>query len=387
MSATKTSPFCKGDRVSVVDKKLKIVQIITNMEHMGGAQIHVRDLANYLQSEGHTIHIVTGADGNAHQLHDNISIHCVQHLIRDLRPIDDVKAFMEIRKLLKMLKPDLVATHSSKAGIVGRMAAKSLHIPVIFTAHGWSFTDGVVSSKKVFYRFVERIAGQFTSGVIAVSEYDRQLALQQKVLPDRKIVCIQNGVPELVKHKRAVASSKTLNLVMVARFAHPKKQMDLLQSLCHLQHLDWTMQFVGDGPELENAKRFAKASGIADRVRFEGRQEDVTTILERANIFILVSQYEGLPLSVLEAMRAGLPIIATNVGGMEEAVTTDNGILVRVGDLVGLQKAIEKLVVDYDLRIEMGKRGRELFKERFTFQKMMNETVDYYKSIVGREDR
>ncbi|MFD1205217.1 glycosyltransferase family 4 protein [Sporosarcina contaminans] len=373
--------------MSAVDTKLKIVQIITNMEHMGGAQIHVRDISNYLQTEGHSIHVVTGAGGNAHQLLETISIHRVHHLIRDLRPIDDVKAFLEVRKLLKILKPDLVATHSSKAGIVGRMAAKSLHIPVVFTAHGWSFTDGVSSSKKVFYRFVERIAGQFTSGIIAVSEYDRQLAIQQKVLPDWKIICIQNGVPELVEHKKASASTKNLNLVMVARFAHPKKQIDLLQSLCHLQHLDWTMHFVGDGPEMEKAKRFAKESGIADRVRFEGRLEDVTKILDIADIFLLISQYEGLPLSVLEAMRAGLPIIATNVGGVQEAVTTKNGILVPAGDLIELQKAIEKLIEHPELRIEMGKWGSEIFKERFTFQKMMNETVDYYKSIVGREDR
>lgn len=353
---------------------------------MGGAQIHVRDVATHLKSRGYDVHLITGGKVNVHNSHENIAIHTVRHLVRELNPFSDLKAFFEMRKLLKIIGPDLVATHSSKAGIIGRLAATSLHIPVIFTAHGWSFTDGVRTPKKIIYRLVEKIAGYFSSGVIAVSEYDRGLALSHNVISEDKIICIQNGVHDVIEPQRTKEETEEIRLIMIARFAHPKMQLQLLESLANLKHIGWTMQFVGDGPEKGKAEQYAIENGFIHKVHFEGWRQDIDELLAKSHIFILISKYEGLPLSILEAMRAGLPIIATDVGGVKEAVTAENGILVPVDDSQALTNALERLMGDPDLQNRMGLKGRKLFEEKFTFSKMMEETLAYYKAIVGRHD-
>lgn len=360
--------------------------MITRMDTVGGAQIHVRDIAIYLNNQGNDVHLITGGMGNVHHSLENIPIHTVRHLVRELNPFSDMKAFFEMRKLLKEIDPDLVATHSSKAGIIGRLAAASLRIPVIFTAHGWSFTDGVPILKKMIYRWVEKIVGYFTSGVIAVSQYDKSLAIKRKVLSEGKIICIQNGVHEVRKSNRVKEETEVIRLVMIARFAHPKMQLQLLVSLQKLRHLVWTMHFVGDGPEKGKAEQYAIENGIIQRVHFEGWRQDVDDMLAKSDIFILLSEYEGLPLSILEAMRAGLPIIATDVGGVKEAVTSENGILVHVDDSPALTEALERLIGNRELQMKMGAYGRRLYEEKFTFYKMMEETLAYYKTIAGKHD-
>ena len=371
--------------MSSTDVKLKIVQVITRMDHAGGAQIHVRDVVSYLQRQGHPVHLITGAMENIHQGFGHIPTYHVNKLVRELRPLADVRAFFETRKILKMIDPDIVATHSSKAGIIGRLAAKSLRIPVIFTAHGWSFTEGMPNPKRAIYRLIEKLAGVFTDRVIAVSEYDKQLAIRRKVIHERKIISIQNGVHDYpLKHPKVF--NAVPRLTMIARFDIPKKQINLLESLSKLKHLEWTMHFVGDGTEKLKAEQYANELGIAHRVFFEGWRKDVETVLEKSDIFLLISGYEGLPLSILEAMRAGLPIIATEVGGVKEAVKVGNGILVETDDHEGLKSAIERLIKDKDLRTQMGTKSRKLFEEQFTFAKMMEETMSLYWTIARKEE-
>lgn len=124
---------------------MKIVQVITRMDTIGGAQLHVRDLCIALMEKGHSVYVVTG--GNVTLYKELDTIHC-QSLIRNLNVVADIKAFVKVRHIIKNIQPDIIATHSSKAGVIGRLAGWSLRIPTIFTAHGWSFTEGVEAKKK-----------------------------------------------------------------------------------------------------------------------------------------------------------------------------------------------------------------------------------------------
>lgn len=369
------------------EQRLTIAQVITRMDTVGGAQIHVRDIATSLQRQGHVVHLITGEQENVHSGLESVPIHSVRHLVRDLRPYSDIRAYVDLKRLLKKIAPDIVATHSSKAGIIGRLAAWSLRIPVVFTAHGWSFTEGVPNLQKRFYRWIEKITGSFSSGVIAVSEYDQKLALKHKVISNRKLVCIQNGVPDVDKPQMMRQPNEEIRLIMIARFAPPKMQLRLVEALSDLKTLPWIMHFVGDGPMKEVVENCAINKGISDRVLFEGWHSNVEQLLATSDVFILLSEFEGLPLSILEAMRAGLPIIATDVGGVREAVTAENGFLVHKEDFVTLKEAIQQLVEDEELRSKMGAKGRELYEKKFTFDNMMDKTLAYYKSIAGKDER
>ena len=365
---------------------MKIVQIITQMDTIGGAQIHVRDLSVGLANSGHKVYLVAGGTKNIHSVveENNVDVIYSQSLIRKLNIRSDIKAIIEIRKILIEIQPDLVATHSSKAGIVGRIAGWTLRIPTVFTAHGWSFTDGVPAQRKRIYKIFEKIIGRISDGVITVSEYDRELAIKHKVLPKNKVHTIHNGVHDLPVNKKLFFSEEPPTIIMVARFAAPKRQLQLLTALNQLRHIQWEMSFAGDGPLLQEAEEFVERENLSDRVDFLGNRDDITELLHKSSIFVLLSDWEGLPLSILEAMRCGLPILASDVGGVKEAIIqSENGYLIPKNDFNELLNKLNFMLTSPPaVRLKMGDRSRKLYEENFTYEKMYKETLAYYTKIA-----
>ena len=361
---------------------MKIAQVITRMDILGGAQVHVRDLSKQLVSLGCEVSIVTGPGMYAHHKLDIPCYHSTS-LRREIRPFKDVRAIFEVRKILKEIRPDIVATHSSKAGLIGRIAAWSLRIPTVFTAHGWAFTEGVVTKKRMFYIAIEKVIGKITDQVITVSHYDRQLAISNRVLPKHKIKTVHNGVLPLLQTTQLNRDNAQINILMVARFDAPKRQLNLIRACEKLSELPWQLSFVGEGKNLEEAFRYVEKRKLADRVMFYGGMNNVEIPLSKSQLFVLLSDYEGMPLSILEAMQQGLPIIASDVGGVKEAVIDSvNGFLIPKGNNQLLLQRLTQLLTNVSLRESMGKRSRELFEEKFTFNRMITETKAVYIEAV-----
>ena len=364
---------------------MKIAQVITRMDILGGAQVHVRDLSNQLVSLGCEVSIVTGPGMYAHHKLD-VPCYQIPSLRREIRPFEDVRAIYEVRKILKEIRPDIVATHSSKAGLIGRIAAWSLRIPTVFTAHGWAFTEGVVTKKRMFYIAIEKMIGKITDQVITVSHYDRQLAISNRVLPKHKIKTVHNGVLPIKQTEQLNQNKSPVNILMVARFDVPKRQLNLIRACEKLGDIPWHLSFVGDGTKLEEAQRYVGKRNLHDRVLFYGGMDFIEIPLSKSNVFVLLSDYEGLPLSILEAMQVGLPIIATDVGGVKEAVIdSDNGFLIPKGSEVLLRQRLTQLLTDVSLRESMGQRSKELFIEKFTFKKMLTETKEVYEVVIQNQ--
>ena len=170
---------------------------------------------------------------------------------------------------------------------------------------------------------------------------------------------------------------------MVARFAQPKQQLRLLKALTKLQQLEWEILFAGDGPLLKEAQCFVDSEGLNDRVQFVGNRHDITAILQKSDIFLLLSDWEGLPLSILEAMQCGLPIIASDVGGVNEAVKHSvNGYLIPPKDEGELVDKLTALLMSSSLRLQMGEQSRLLYEQHFTFEQMHDKTFAYYEKII-----
>lgn len=355
------------------------------MDTVGGAQVHVRDMAVGLKKSGHDIYLVTGGEENIHDAikENKIELFYCKHLIRNLNLPSDIKAVLELRKIVKEIQPDLIATHSSKAGILGRITGWMLGIPTIFTAHGWSYSGGIPSKKRRLYVIFEKIIGRISNGVITVSEYDNELALRHKVLPPEKLIRIHNGVHDIESAKRTKYRDGTPNIIMVARFAPPKKQLELIKALYQIRHIQWNVSFAGDGPLLQEAKSFVHSRGLSDRVSFLGNRQDIKEILHQSDLFVLLSDWEGLPLSILEAMRGSLPIVASDVGGVKEAVIhSENGFLITKDNCNELVEKLVVMLVSPSLRMNMGKRSRQFYEEKFTFENMYSQTVTYYKEMI-----
>jgi glycosyltransferase involved in cell wall biosynthesis len=364
---------------------MRIVHIITRSDNVGGAQIHVRDLSVTALEQGHRVTVLTGGVG---PFTEDLSEHgvpwvSIPRLARPIHPLNDWLAFGQIRKALRRLQPAVTSAHSSKAGLLGRLAAWSLGRPVIFTAHGWAFHPSLPRHQALLYRKVETLGAKFAKRIITVSEFDRQLALRSGVAPAHKLVTVHNGIPDVPVTLRAAADGMVPRLIMVARFEAPKDHRTLFQALAGLRDMPWELDLIGDGPLLGDAENQAAALGISERVRFWGSRKDVAERLAKSDVFLLLSDREGFPISILEAMRAGLPVVASAVGGIPEAVEDGvSGFLVPPRDPETLRDRIHRLLAEPALRRRLGDGGRRRYEQEFTLSHSFSKTLQVYKDAL-----
>ena len=366
---------------------MRVVNLVTRSEPIGGAQVHVRDLVSVLLSQGHEPVVMTSGTGTYTDALRAAGVQTIilKHLDVPINPWRDLRALREIRSVLRELRPDLVATHSSKAGVLGRLACWSLGIPVVFTAHGWAFTPGVPSRKAGMYRWIERLVAPLASRIITVSEFDRRLALERRVSSPEKIVTVHNGMPDVAPELRADPAGSPVRFTMVARFEPQKDHRTLLHALAGLSHHAWHLDLIGDGPLLAESQALGRSLGLADRIQFWGQRKDVAALLARAQVALLITNWEGFPLSILEAMRAGLPVVSSDVGGIAESVQEGStGFLVSQGDVEGLRRRLERLLTDSELRVRLGRNGRERYERHFTLTHSVEKTLEIYREIVIR---
>lgn len=364
---------------------LNIVYIITRSDVLGGASVHLLDLAKGMINQGHQVHILVGGTGTfTDELKkNNINFNSLKHLKREISLVHDLLGFWEIRKYLKQLNPDIVHCHSSKAGLLGRLVAKSLNLPVVFTAHGWAFTEGISSKKQKIYSSLERFLAKASDHIITVSEYDRQHGFKYDVGSPEIVETIHNGVPDIKIPNYIKNFDPIVKLIMVARFEDPKDQYFLIQALCKLPlQLNWKIDFLGEGPNLQKCKNLVNKNNLGNKVIFHGQSIKVKEFLNDADIFILISNYEGFPLTILEAMSVGLPIIASDVGGVKESVQSTNGYLIPRGDLNTLVESLKDLIVDKNLRQQIGQGSRELYENLFSFNIMLKKTLNVYNTVL-----
>jgi len=347
----------------------------------------VRDLAIALKERGEQVTVLAGSRGVLFEALEErkVSWRQLKNLTHPINPFLDLKALHEVKEILREIKPDLVTTHSNKAGLIGRLAAKALKVPVIHTSHGFLFGGRAHSIPGYFFRLAEKIASGAADRVICVAASEYNLALDLKVIKPAKLSIVHNGIPDFNHEYQAEPEKNPPRLISVARFAAPKDHLTLLRALAGLNHLPWTLDLVGDGPKLKDAEKLTNHPLLAGRVKFWGTYGAVHELLAESSIFILSSRREGFPISILEAMRAGLPVIAAEVGGIGEAVVDgETGYLIPAGDSLTMRKRICALLEDPQLRKKMGARGRERFLERFTLVRMAENTLDIYREVVDQ---
>jgi glycosyltransferase involved in cell wall biosynthesis len=364
---------------------LRIAYVITRSDLIGGAQVHVRDMAAALTRHGHQPVVLTGGSGPfTDALRDaGVETISLKHLRAPISPRRDVLALGELCSVLRHLRPHLVSVHSSKAGVLGRVAARVLGLPVIHTAHGWSFTPGIPQREASVYSWIERLAAPFATRIITVSEFDRQLALAHRLAAADKIVTVHNGMPDIDPGLVADPAHSPVRFAMIARFEPQKDHLTLFRALAGMEE-PWLLDLIGDGPLLPDAQSMVRELGLAERVRFWGQRMDVAVRLARVQVALLITNWEGFPRSILEAMRAGLPVVASGVGGVPESVTDgETGYVVAQGDVEGLRRRLRQLAAEPGLRLRMGRRGRQRYEENFTLERTVEKTLAVYHQILA----
>jgi glycosyltransferase involved in cell wall biosynthesis len=219
--------------------------------------------------------------------------------------------------------------------------------------------------------------------VICVCDFERRLALEKRIAPAERLLVVYNGVRDVPVELRSHPEDAPARIVSVARLEAPKDQATLLEALARLRPLAWRLDLAGDGPREQEMRALAKRLGVAERVHFHGYLPDPAPLLARAQVFALASRSEGLPRSILEAMRAGLPVVATDVGGVSEAVADGvSGSLVPRDDPEALSQALASLLAEPSRRARLGAAARRTYESRFRLERMVETTAGIYDTVV-----
>ncbi|MEM9564343.1 MAG: glycosyltransferase [Actinomycetota bacterium] len=359
------------------------VLLVITLAAIGGAQNHVLDLAEELAVD-HEVTLAVGEDGPlvaaVRRLGHRVEV--LPELGRAIDPFRDGKAVAALGRLIDDVRPDLVHAHSSKAGLVARLAARRRSIPCLFTAHGWVFAPNVPAATRSAVWASELAGARLGTGVICVSERDAGLARRWLGLAADRTWVVPYGIT--AEGPMATPADEPVRILMPARFQQQKDHRTLLQAIANLDDLDFEVHLAGDGPLRPEMEELAQSLDVAGKVVFLGDRTDVAELLARSQICVLSTNYEGLPISILEAMRARLPVVATDVGGVaEEVVDGVTGRVVAHADPVGLAAALGELIADPGRRERMGRAGRARFDEHFRRDLMMRRIRRVYRWAVG----
>lgn len=315
---------------------------------------------------------------------------------REIFPLLDLIAFFKLCFYIKKGKHDIVHTHSSKAGFLGRIAARLMRVRVVIhTPHCFCFeAQDMHRIKKSFYFHIEKLAALFCDKIIAVSESQKKDILALGLTDERKVITIENGVDvykfgnngiNILKKKQELGldnGSTILGTVGVLNESKGHRYIIEAVSKILAEGFDVRLIIAGEGILHKDLDTLRASLGLDSRVKLLGFREDIAELLSLMDIFVFPSLWEGMSLALLEAMACGLPVISTDVHGAVDLIgNNQRGILVQRKDVQGLVDAIRYLVSDPNKAKRMGEEARELIGKNYTLEKQVERIQGLYISI------
>ncbi len=368
---------------------MKVLQVITKGE-TGGAQSHVRTLCAALSAQGVAVQAAIGGTGPLSPLGRDLEalglrVHGIPVLDNGLRPVRLLRATRDLLRIVRTESPDLLHAHSAMAGVAARIAGALSGVPVIYTVHGFAFKAGNAWPRRAVAWTTEALLAPLTRRMVCVSEHERALA-RSLPLPGGRLVTVVNGVDDIAAPADAPAWKREgSSIAMVARMAPPKRHDLLLHALARLR--DTTGQtgsasLLGDGPDRPAHEALAARLGLQTSVDFQGDVDDVPAQLARHGIFVLMSDHEGLPISLIEAMRAGMAIVASDLPGVRELLPDPGHALLVPADAEALAAALRQLMESPALRARLGAAARRRYEQHYTAERMGSAVRGVYAAAL-----
>jgi glycosyltransferase involved in cell wall biosynthesis len=389
--------------------KIKIIHIVTRMDKGGSAE-NTLLTARGLDREIYDVALVRGlsvesnmTDDEAGAVEESVReaeregarVVTVSSLVRRVSPFYDLKAFFALIKILRHEHPDIVHTHTSKAGILGRWAAFFARVPIIIhTPHGHVFWGYFGRCKVLFCIILERLTACITDKIIALTDQEKKDHFHFRIALEDKFSVVHSGInldkffntsvdPAAMKRSLEIPEG---NLVVgtAGRLTHVKGHRYLIEAAGRIVdvRLDTTFVFLGDGEVLNELKNMAFRLGIEENVKFLGWRQDVADVMSAFDVFVLPSLNEGMGRVLVEAMAMGKPIVASDVGGISDLVIHGkNGYLVPVGDVETLAVRIKELLDDPGKREEMGNTGRR-YAAGYSSEAMVKKIDQLYRELA-----
>lgn len=395
-------------------KKTKVLRII-NRFNLGGPTFNAAYLTKYLGDDFETLLVGGDKDDTEESstfILDQLGLKpiIIPEMRRDIGLKEDKIAYQKLKKIIQEFKPDIVHTHASKAGTLGRMAASKCKVPVVVhTFHGHVFHSYFGKTKTLVFKNIERYLARKSTAIIAISDIQKQeLSSEHKICKPSKIRVIPLGFDlsrfqENLEEKRISFRKKYLladdeiAIGIIGRLVPIKNHrffIDAIHQLIKKTNKKVRVFIIGDGEEKENILNYCYQLNI-DFIEFTKEQEKATITftswikeIDWANagldIIALSSLNEGTPVSLIEAQASNKPIVTTNVGGVENVVLTNQtAFIVSPNDLNGFYNALLKLVEDDELRLEMGQEGWNHVREKFHYTRLVNDMQKLYVSLLN----
>lgn len=358
---------------------------VVTLAEVGGAQSYVRDLLPATR-EAFDVAVAAFGDGPLRTAcaEGNIPFVPLRHVRREISPLRDLRGLAELVQLFRRLRPDIVHLNSSKAGVLGRIAAAVSRVPVrVFTVHGWAFKAEPGIKSRV-YLWADRLVRPLTTMIICVSQTERSVGLAAGTCSAAHTTVIPNAVDVGSALPHAARGGNVVELVSVGRLAEPKDFSSLLEALALLPAGAAHMRILGDGPQRPLVESLIAGLGLNGGAELVGEVPDVRPYLAQADVFVLSSRSEGMPIAVLEAMAASLPVVASAVGGLHEVVVDGRtGLLTPAADPGALAAALGRLVADPGLRARLGEAGRERAERHFSLPSWQEAHLRLYHDLLA----
>lgn len=381
--------------------KIKVLHIITRLDR-GGSSENTLLTCLGLDEQRYEVTLMAGETKNpllsliGEAKRTGVRFVFIPNLVRDIHPLKDILALIKITKVLRKEAFDIVHTHSSKAGLLGRLAAKLAAVPIIIYApHGHIFYGYFNPLLTKIFVAIEKLAARFTDKIITLSEKGKKEQIKFKIAPDEKFVGIHSGVrfdnfssvsrDRKAKRKELTLPADSLLIGTVGRLVPIKGQRYLIEAMAYLKDAipNLILLFVGNGPLQQDLEMQAQDLKISDQVRFLGLREDVPEILSILDLFVLPSINEGMGRALLEAMALAIPVVATDVGGTSDLVIDGKtGLLVRPQDPRALASAMLNLLNNKTLAKQLAEQGKRWVVPKFSSEEMVRKTDDLYQELL-----
>jgi glycosyltransferase involved in cell wall biosynthesis len=384
---------------------IRVLRVIARL-NMGGPALHVTYLAQGLAPRGYDTTLVAGDVGRGEEsmafVADRAGVEVVRlpGLSRELSPVRDAIAAWRVARIIRRVRPDVVHTHTAKAGAIGRVAAllaRPWRRPVVVhTFHGHVLRGYFGGMGTLLFRAIETVLARATDRLVAVSPEVRDELVALRVAPARKFSVVRLGIeleprvrfegdPDEVRRRHGIPAEKFV-VGWFGRMTAVKRTDDLLTMLAGLRErrIDALLLLVGDGDDRERLEQRAHDLGLARSCLFVGYQEDVAPWYAICDTVVLTSASEGTPVTIIEALAAGRPVVATKVGGVPDVVDDgETGFLVRPRDTHALAERLEILARDPERRAAMGAAGRERVLERYAVDRLVDDVDALYRELLA----
>lgn len=370
---------------------------ITGDSKFGGGGIVIMDIARAAAAEGYDVSVLTTDPVFREKLHGQgtptVEIDVIR---RPIRPVWDFLGMVRLWRYLRKERYDIVHTHTSKAGFVGRLAARLAGVRiVVHTVHGFAFHEQSGTAAKKVYIVLERLAGHACNLLVTVSEYHRAAAQQLGIGRPGRLIAIPNGIdPNRVAptntrdEVRAELGLRPdeIALMTIGRLADQKGIEFALEALSLMEpdlRQNIRLILAGVGPLADYLAGKAVELGVDSVVDFLGFRDDVGNLLAAGDIVLLPSLWEGLSITLLEAMAAEKPIVATTIPTNVEATRDGScAVLVPAKDSVALARAISMVAADQQIREDLGRRAGEIFRESYSTDRMVTAYLNQYQRLL-----